>query len=105
MLFRSVSIPSPVNYTRVNYLGVEHQSFPVGDPSANNYSPPHLTLQAGLRGDGLLERQQLLAQFDRLRSNLDLHGTMDGTDTFRQSAFDMLTHPAIAKALERKSVV
>ena len=97
---RFVSIPSPVNYTRVNYLGVEHQSFPVGDPSANNYSPPHLTLQAGLRGDGLLERQQLLAQFDRLRSNLDLHGTMDGTDTFRQSAFDMLTHPAIAKAFD-----
>lgn len=45
---------------------------------------------AGLNQDRLGTRQELLAQFDRLRSDLDRSGSMSALDTYRQQAVDMV---------------
>jgi uncharacterized protein (DUF1501 family) len=97
---RFVATPSALYYTRPTYLGVEHKPFVVGDPSAKDYSPPHLKLVAGLDPKGLDNRRGLLEQFDRLRRNVDLHGAMEGTEKFRELAFRMLTNPATADAFD-----
>lgn len=45
---------------------------------------------AGLNQERIGTRQELLAQFDRLRSDLDRSGSMSALDTYRQQAVDMV---------------
>ena len=97
---RYVGIPSPFYMTQPTYLGVEHKAFVVGDPSREGYSPPSLTLSAGLEGRGLDNRRGLLQQFDRIRRHVDLRGAMEGTDKFREQAFHMLTNPQTSAAFD-----
>lgn len=49
-----------------------------------------LNMPTGLSVDRLNNRQQLLQQFDRLRSDLDLRGSMRALDTYSQQAVDMV---------------
>lgn len=97
---RYVSIPSAQYMTRPAYLGLHHGAFTVGDPSSSNYKPPVLQLAGGRDGAGLGNRRELIAQLDKLRGNLDLRGSLDGTDKFRELAFDMLTGPKVAAAFD-----
>ena len=43
-----VGIPQQPFMTRPTYLGLNHQAFAAGDPSAASYAPPHLTLAGGV---------------------------------------------------------
>ncbi len=95
-----VAIPYRLHMTRPVYLGVEHQPFVPGDPSAKGYRPPQLNLAAGTDAEALDDRRGLLKRLDVLRRHLDLHGAMAGTDRFRQRAFEMLTSPRIASAFD-----
>ncbi|MCA9021147.1 MAG: DUF1501 domain-containing protein, partial [Planctomycetaceae bacterium] len=95
-----VSIPSKIYMVQPTYLGMQHGPFESTDPSSSNYRPPSLKLQAGLDGQHLLERRQLLRQFDQLRNDLDLSGDLEGNDKFRDLAFQMLTSPAAARSFE-----
>jgi len=97
---RYVAMPNALHMTRPTYLGVEHKPFVPGDPSADGYQAPHLTLTAGLDAEGLDDRVKLLGQLDRLRRRVDLNGAMEGTDRFRQRAVEMLTTPEIAQAFD-----
>lgn len=95
-----VAIPNRLHMTRPTYLGVEQAAFATGNPAAENYRPPHLTLAAGLDGEMLEGRRELLGQVDRLRRDLDRAGTLSDTDTFREQAFSMLSRPEVAKAFD-----
>lgn len=95
-----VAIPSKPYMTLPAYLGLHHGPFEVGDPSSDHFAPPHLKLAAGVDGRGLEDRKSLLAQLDRMRGDLDQRGGMQGTDQFRQLAFQMLTSPEVAEAFD-----
>lgn len=95
-----VSLPQRPYMTRPAYLGVHHGAFVVGDPSSNGFSPPRLTLAAGLDGEGLNNRRELLCALDRMRADVDLRGTLRGTDEFREAALRMLTSPEAAGAFD-----
>jgi len=95
-----VTMPSKPYMTLPVYLGLHHSPFELGDPSAATFAPPHLKLAAGVEARGLDDRKRLLAQLDRLQGDLDLRGSLLGTDEFRHLAFQMLTSPQVAEAFD-----
>ncbi len=95
-----VTMPSRPYMTRPVYLGMHHGPFEVGDPSAKDFAPPHLKLSVGSDGVRLSDRKFLLTQLDQLRGDLDLHGSLSGTDEFRGLAWQMLTSPSVADAFD-----
>lgn len=97
---RYVAIPQPLYMTRPAYLGLHHGAFAIGDPSKADFKPPALQLAAGVDGRLLDDRRGLIRQLDRLRAGIDLRGSFDGTDQFRELAFSMLTGPKVASAFD-----
>jgi len=93
-----VAIPQKPYMTRPVYLGLHHSAYETGDPSSDGYQPPQVRLAAGRDGEFLSQRQSLLRQFDRLRSDLDTSGQLTGTDRFRDLAFELMTSPHVADA-------
>lgn len=97
---RYAAIPNQMYMTQPAYLGLHHRAFDVGDPSADGYTPPSLTLAAGVDGSRLEDRGGLVRQFDRMRAALDQSGSLRGTDEFRALAMRMLTSPTTAEAFD-----
>jgi hypothetical protein len=95
-----VGVPRQPFMTRPVYLGLAHSAVAAGDPADVAYRPPNLALSAGIDAARLDERRGLLPQFDRLRRDLDLGGSLDGVEQFRGQALRMLTNPAIANAFD-----
>ena len=50
--------------------------------------------------DRVNTRQQLLRQFDRMRRDLDLNGSMDAVDHYRRAAVEMVTGPQVRDAFD-----
>jgi hypothetical protein len=100
---RYVAMPRTTYMTRPAYLGLHHGALVVGDPSSREFKPPVAQLPAGQEGRGLDNRRALVRELDRLRGDHDLRGSLDGTDRFRELAFDMLTGPAVARAFDLAS--
>ncbi|MGE4002370.1 MAG: DUF1501 domain-containing protein, partial [Planctomycetaceae bacterium] len=86
--------------TRPTYLGVSQKSFDTGDPSADTFAPPNLTLAAGMHNERFDDRRSLVAQFDRFRRDLDQSGSLIALDEFRASAFQILTSRKVADAFD-----
>ncbi len=95
-----VAVPNKLYMVRPTYLGMHHGPFEIGNPAADNYAPPNIKLAAGRDGRFLENRRELLKQFDRLRSDLDLNEDLRGTEDFRELAFQMLTSPKAAEAFD-----
>ncbi len=95
-----VGIPNQPFMTRPVYLGLQHQGFAAGDPSAPGYAPPSLGLAGGVTVEQFSHRRQLLGQFDRLRRTADLDGRLEGTDRLRAAAFRLLSNPDVARAFD-----
>jgi hypothetical protein len=95
-----VGIPSQPFMVRPMYLGLQHQGFAAGDPSAPGYAPPNLALRGGVNVEQFTERRQLLSQFDQLRRDADIEGRFEGTDRLRTAAFGLLSNPQIAHAFD-----
>jgi hypothetical protein len=95
-----VGIPNQPFMTRPMYLGLQHQGFAAGDPSAPSYAPPNLGLRGGVTVEQFSHRRQLLTQFDELRRTVDLDGRLEGTDRLRAAAFQLLSNPQIARAFD-----
>src|SRR5439155_16482129 len=95
-----VGIPTQPFMTRPTYLGLNHQGFAAGDPSAAGYAPPNLSLRGGVTVEQFSERRQLLSQFDQLRQAMDVEGRLEGTDRLRSAAFTLLANPEIAQAFD-----
>jgi hypothetical protein len=95
-----VGVPTKPFMTRPAYLGLSHQGFAAGDPSASGYVPPRVTLVGGVGERQFAERRTLLGDFDRLRRDLDRNGQLEGTDQLRAAALRVLTSPAMARAFD-----
>src|SRR5262249_52818832 len=63
-------------------------------------APLNMRLPAGVDGTRLAERRSLLSAFDEFRGGLDLHGSLQGSDRFKETAFRMLTSSRTAKAFD-----
>jgi hypothetical protein len=95
-----VGIPTKPFMTRPMYLGLQHQGFAAGDPSAPGYAPPNLGLVGGVTVEQFTHRRRLLDSFDQVRRDVDLDGRLEGTDRLRSAAYQLLSNPAIARAFD-----
>jgi uncharacterized protein (DUF1501 family) len=95
-----VAIPNQLYMVRPSYLGLQHGAFNAGNPAQPGYRLPGLNLAAGVDGQRLDDRRLLRDQFDRLRRGLDVQGQLEGTDQFRQLAYQLLTSPQVARAFD-----
>jgi hypothetical protein len=95
-----IAVPNQLYMVRPGYLGLQHGAFNAGDPARPDYRVPGLSLPAGVDGARLNERRSLRDQFDSLRRDLDAQGQLEGTDQFRQLAYQMLTSPQMAHAFD-----
>ena len=95
-----IGVPTQPFMTRPTYLGLNHQAFVAGDPSAPGYNPPHLGLTGGVTVEQFAERRRLLTNFDRLRRDMDAHGRLEGSDRLREAAFQLLSNPQVAHAFD-----
>lgn len=66
-------------------LGPSYAAF---DPSGGDQLRKNLQLR--IPAERFEDRRRLLASFDTIRRELDTTGVMDGTDRFRQQAFDVI---------------
>jgi len=97
------------------YLGRQYDPYVILDKRTGDGKDPgqdrdfrvgNLDLTAGLTLSSISNRRELLAQFDRLRRELDGSGMMVAMDHFHQAAFEMMTGPRARNAfdLEREDV-
>lgn len=97
-----IGIPQQPFMTRPVYLGMSHSAFATGNPALENFSPPNLTLDAGINGTRMDDRKGLVGQLDRLRRDIDQSGSIEGMDQFRRQAFQLLTSTSVASAFDLK---
>lgn len=97
---RYVGVQKSPFMTTPQYLGLSCKAFETGDPSLEKFAPPNLELAAGTDEARLVERRALVDQLDRFRRNLDLSGSLEGIESFRAAAFDILTSPLVARAFD-----
>jgi hypothetical protein len=65
--------------------------FEVGaDPNAADFKVPNLSLPSGLTARNVDSRRALLKTFDTLRRDIDDSGVMEGLDTFKSQALEMV---------------
>ncbi len=76
------------------YLGSAHAGFQVNAVDRRNIMLGDVSLNR------LTDRRRLLNSFDQFRRWVDQDGLMDGMDEFNQQAFDVLTSPRLAEALD-----
>ena len=88
-----VSIPKSeaFGYQGAVYLGKAFNPFEVGaDPNAADFKVPNLSLPSGLTARSVDSRRALLKTFDTLRRDIDDSGVMEGLDTFKSQALEMV---------------
>jgi hypothetical protein len=76
------------------YLGKRY------DPVLGSKFADLLKLPSGLQHDRIQTRSGLLREFDRLRRDLDLSGSMEALDYFSASAVDMVCGPRAQEAFD-----
>jgi len=75
-------------------LGAAHAGFEVAAVDRRNIMLNGTSLHR------LADRRALLASFDRFRREVDRGGITDGIDEFHRQAFEVLTSPRLAEALD-----
>lgn len=88
-------------YQGAVYLGPAYDPFEVGmDPNAKDFSVPNLSLPKGLSLNSIEDRRELLSAFDNLRRDVDKNGVLEGLDTFKAQALEMVTGEHVRKAFD-----
>jgi uncharacterized protein (DUF1501 family) len=88
-------------YQRAHYLGKAFNPFEVGaDPNAKDFKVPNLSLPNGLKLASVNARRKLLAKFDTIRRDIDKSGVMEGLDTFKAQALDMVAGDRVREAFD-----
>jgi hypothetical protein len=83
------------------YLGAAYNPFEVGaDPNARDYRVPNLALPRDLSQRSVQDRAQLLREFDTLRRDVDQSGTLEGLNTFKAQALEMVTGDRVRDAFD-----
>jgi len=86
------------------YLGKAYNPFEVGgDPNAKDFKVPNLALPKGLTLNSVQSRRRLLGKFDTLRRDIDKSGVMEGLDTFKRQALEMVAGDQVRKAFDISS--
>jgi hypothetical protein len=76
------------------YLGAAHAGFEVNSVDRRNI------MLNGISTTRLADRRALLASFDQFRREVDSNGLVAGLDEFQRQAFEVLTSPRLAEALD-----
>ena len=76
------------------YLGAAHAGFEVNTVDRRNI------MLNGVSLNRLADRRALLGSFDQFRRQADQEGRADGMDEFHRQAFEVLTSPKLAEALD-----
>ncbi|MGZ0174147.1 MAG: DUF1501 domain-containing protein [Planctomycetales bacterium] len=76
------------------YLGAAHSGFQVQAVDRKNI------MLNGASLDRLSNRRELLSSFDQFRRDIDRANSSDGIDEFHKQAFEVLTSPRLAEALD-----
>ena len=88
-------------YQGAVYLGKAYNPFEVGaDPNSPDFKVPNLSLPDGLTQRTVESRRALLQTFDTLRKDLDENGVMDGLDTFKRQALEMVAGDRMRDAFD-----
>jgi len=88
-------------YQRAHYLGKAFNPFEVGaDPNAKDFQVPNLSLPGGLQQKQVTARRDLLAKFDTLRRDVDRSGVLEGLDTFKAQALEMVAGNEVRDAFD-----
>lgn len=88
-------------YQQAHYLGKAFNPFEVGaDPNAKDFQVPNLSLPSGLELKSINARRKLLASFDTIRRDIDKSGVMEGLDTFKAQALDMVAGDRVRDAFD-----
>ena len=98
-----VSIPKSeaFGYQGAVYLGKAFNPFEVGaDPNAADFKVPNLSLPGGLTARSVDSRRTLLKTFDTLRRDIDETGVMEGLDTFKSQALEMVAGDRMRAAFD-----
>ena len=98
-----VTIPrlEAFGYQGAVYLGKAYNPFEVGaDPNAKDFKVPNLTPPNGLTSRTVEARRTLLKSFDTLPRTLDDSGVMEGLDTFKGQALEMVAGDRMRAAFD-----
>ena len=98
-----VTIPKSeaFGYQGAVYLGKSYNPFEVGaDPNGKDFQVPNLSLPDGLTAKSVDTRRTLLRTFDTLRRDIDDSGVMEGLDTFKQQALEMVAGDRMRAAFD-----
>jgi len=88
-------------YQGAVYLGKRYNPFEVGgDPNAKDFKVPNLMLPDGLTLKNVNSRRQLLGAFDRIRRDAQKNDVMEGLDTFKSQALEMVTGDHVRQAFD-----
>lgn len=98
-----VAIPKAeaFGYQKALYLGATYDPFEVGaNPNTESFQVPNLSLPSGLTVNAVESRRRLLSKFDTLRRDIDNEGVLEGLDTFKAQALEMVTGKAVREAFD-----
>ncbi|MCE9564068.1 MAG: DUF1501 domain-containing protein [Planctomycetes bacterium] len=88
-------------YQGAVYLGAANNPFEVGaDPNARDFRVPNLALPKELPLNSVRTRTQLLQEFDTLRRDVDQTGTLEGLNSFKTQALEMVTGERVRNAFD-----
>ena len=88
-------------YQGAVYLGKAYNPFEVGaDPNNKDFKVPNLALPKGLSLKSVENRRSLLQKFDTLRRDVDSSGVLDGLNTFKSQALEMVTGDRVRAAFD-----
>lgn len=101
-----VTIPKSeaFGYQGAVYLGKAFNPFEVGaDPNAKDFKVPNLSLPGELSARSVNSRRALLKTFDKLRRDIDDSGVLEGLDTFKTQALEMVSGDHMRAAFDLSS--
>lgn len=88
-------------YQGAVYLGAAYNPFEVGaDPNARDFRVPNLSLPGNLPVKSVRTRTGLLKEFDTLRRDVDQSGSLEGLNTFKAQALEMVTGEKVRNAFD-----
>ncbi|MBT6153151.1 MAG: DUF1501 domain-containing protein [Planctomycetaceae bacterium] len=96
-----VTIPKSeaFGYQGAVYLGKAYNPFEVNaDPNAKNFKVANLAPPSGLTLKSVESRRRLLKKFDTLRRDIDSSGLIEGLDTFKAQALEMVSGERVREA-------
>jgi len=98
-----VAVPNAeaFGYQRAHYLGKAFNPFEAGaNPNGKDFRVPNLSLPGDLTLKSVNSRRKLLAKFDTIRRDIDKRGVMEGLDTFKVQALDMVAGDGVRDAFD-----